>query len=70
VKKLEKEWREEREGRRGQPNLEGNIAATLANEAMRLKSEVNMKRAFLEKLRVKVKDNLAEKNKLLASRVE
>jgi hypothetical protein len=37
---------------------------------VRLRNEKNLKNAFLERLRKRVKDNLAEKNKLLGSRVE
>ena len=73
AKKLEDNWREEHQDKMDNDrtmNTGGNYAANLANQAMKLKNQRNMKKTFLETLKKKVKENLKEKNELLASRVE
>jgi hypothetical protein len=56
--------------KQGDKNPANNFAANLANELIKLKNERNIRANFLDKLRVKVRDNLNEKNRLLASRAE
>lgn len=47
-----------------------NSVANLTNEFIKLKNERSIKLNFLQKLREKVKENLQNKNRLLASRTE
>jgi hypothetical protein len=56
------------EGNNKEDNV--NSMANLTNEYVKLKNEKGIKLNFLQKLRTKVKGNLSEKNRLLASRVE
>jgi hypothetical protein len=56
--------------KQGDNNPANNFAANLANELIKLKNERNIRATFLDKLRMKVRDNLNEKNRLLASRAE
>jgi hypothetical protein len=57
-------------GQEGCKEVAVNSIANLTNEFVRLRNDRAVRVNFLEKLRRRVKENLAEKNRLLGSRVE
>lgn len=61
LKKVENKWKKQTEGTREENkkiDISSNTIGVLVNELIKLKNEKKIKQAFIEKLRVKVKENI------------
>lgn len=61
LKKVENKWKKQTEGTKEENkkiDISSNTMGVLVNELIKLKNEKKIKQAYIEKLRVKVKENI------------